>query len=471
VTPAIPGVNVVGFVGGERGQGTSVRLGLGEVVRRLVAALEHAQIPHTVIPYRPSEAEDDRDTLRIRAVYDTNLICLNADYLGAFLADAGPGFFAGKTSVGFWFWETSRFRLDPRTPLACLDEVWVASSYVRDAVAAELDIPVYVAPLPMETPAVVAPRRADVGLPEGYLFLFVFNFVSGLRKNPRAVLEGFMRAFRPGEGPVLVLKGVNGRQRKPRLLAELERAAQERPDVVVIDHYASSEETRAIVASCDCYVSLHRSEGLGLTIAEAIAYGKPVIATGYSGNLDFMDEGSSYLVPYRPSPIPPDWWAYVPGAEWAEPDVLAAANLMRRVWEDPEDARARGEQARDHLLEHFTLERSADFVSARLAELRARCRLSARAPGGTALEPILEASEVLLTDAGDTLHRDSGSRVTTRVRRTFRRALWPYLQEQRRLDTALLQGLTALQRSVEDLEHRVARLEQSPSRDEDEEDA
>jgi glycosyltransferase involved in cell wall biosynthesis len=408
------------------------------------------------LPYLPTSARSSSFQADL-AVYDTNLICLNADYLGDLLANAGPAFFTGRTSIGFWFWETSRLRLDPGTPLACLDEVWVASTYARDAVAPVIDLPVYVAPLPMEKPSAQARSRSGLGLPEGFLFLFTFNFVSGLRKNPLATLNAFTRAFAPGEGPVLVLKGVNGRNRTPRLLDELERAARGRPDVFVVDRYVSDEENRAIIACCDCYVSLHRSEGLGLTIAEAIAYGKPVIATGYSGNLEFMNEGSSYLAPYHLSPIPPDWWAYMPGTEWAEPDVAAAAELMRRVWERPEEARTRGMRARDELLERFTVDRAATFMSARWAELRVRGALAARRPGGGAREPILEGAELLRTDVGETL-AVSGSPVTSRLRGVLRRALWPHLRRERELDTAMLRGLVALQRSVEDLELRIQRL-------------
>jgi glycosyltransferase involved in cell wall biosynthesis len=463
VTPSKPGVNLVGFVGGERGQGPSVRLGLGEIVRRVARGLEHAGVPFATVPYlptSPSASSFEAD----RAAYDTNLICLNGDYLGDFLADAGPDFFTGRTSIGFWFWETSRFRLDRHTPLAFLDEIWVASSYVRDAIAAEVDIPVYVAPLPMDTPAAPSMTRAELGLPDGYLFLYSFNFISGVRKNPVAVLDAFTRAFAPGEGPALVLKGVNGRQRKPGLLADLETAARDRPDVLVVDRFASEEESRAIMASCDCYVSLHRSEGLGLTMAEAMALGKPVIATGYSGNLQFMNQSNSYLVPIELVAVPTSWWAYAPGATWAEPDVDAAARLMRRAWQHPAEARALGERARDELLERFSLQRTADFVEGRLEELRAQGTIAAHASGHDARPAIVEASRALAEDVGASLLDDRSTRPTSFMSRFLRRALWPYLEEQRRVDTAVLYAVTSLQRSIQDLERRVGQLEDA-SRD------
>jgi glycosyltransferase involved in cell wall biosynthesis len=456
VTPSKPGVNLVGFVGGERGQGPSVRLGLGEIVRRLERGLEHAGVPFVTLPYRPSSSggssfrPDD-------AVHSVNLICLNADYFEGFLGDAGADFFTGRTSIGFWFWETSRFRLARRAPLAFLDEIWVASSYVREAIAAEVDIPVFVAPLPMDTPPAPAVSRAELGLPDGYLFLYSFNFVSGVRKNPTAVVDAFTRAFAPGEGPSLVLKSVNGRERKPHLLADLERAARDRPDVVVLDRFASEDESRAMLASCDCYVSLHRSEGLGLTMAEAMALGKPVIATAYSGNVEFMSEANSYLVPYELVDVPSTWWAYEPGATWAEPKVGVAAELMRRVWEHPDDAQALGGRARDDLLERFSLERTADFVERRLDYLRSS---APHASGHDARPAIVEASQALAADVGAGLV-GRGTHPASLVRRVLRRALWPYLEDQRRIDTAVLEAVSSLQRSVDQLERRVRLLEGS----------
>ena len=114
---------------------------------------------------------------------------------------------------------------------------------------------------------------------------------------------------------MLVLKSIHGLDWKPRQLARVEALADGREDILTRDGYVSAHERDSYIAACDCYVSLHRSEGLGLTMAEAIACGKPVIATGYSGNLEFMDEASSYLVPYDLVEVPPTWWAHRTGRD------------------------------------------------------------------------------------------------------------------------------------------------------------
>ncbi len=234
-----------------------------------------------------------------------------------------------------------------------------------------------------------------------------------------------------------------------------------RDDILFRDGYVSAEERDSYVAACDCYVSLHRSEGLGLTMAEAMACGKPVVATRYSGNLEFMSVENSHLVPYHLVDVPDTWWARAPGARWAEPDVDAAARLLRTVWESPDEARALGSRAREEILERFRPQRTRLFVLDRLTDVRERGAVQARGSEHDARPPILEASRELPAGVGEGLARGGGSPPTALVRRLLQRALWPYLEEQRRFDERVLDALVTLHRSVEDLERRIAAVESS----------
>jgi glycosyltransferase involved in cell wall biosynthesis len=358
-----------------------------------------------------------------------------------------------------WFWETDRLRPAERRATGFLDELWVSSRYVQETVEADVDVPVHVMPTPMEPLRGPFLTRGELSLPEAFTFLFVFDFWSEERKNPVAVVEAFTRAFAPGEGPTLVLKSIHGRG-KARKLERLRAVAADRPDIVLRDGYVPAVERDSYVAACDCYVSLHRSEGLGLTMAEAMSLGKPVIATGYSGNLEFMDGSNSYLVPYELVDVPSSWWAYAPGATWAQPDVDAAAELMRRVWDDPARAEPVGARARDTVLERLSTSRTADFVERRLGDLRACGAIGARAAGHDARPAIVEASQQLARDAGASLVGGGrGASAASAVRRVLRRALWPYLEEQQRVDRSVLEAVTALQRSVQELERRVLAME------------
>ena len=450
-----PGVNVVGYF--------EVESGLGEVARRLARVLEASGVRFSAIPYRDTfgrKAHPHGLILGSEAPYDTNLVCLSADDLARFGAEAGSDFFARRYSIGVWFWETDVFRAEDLAATRFLDELWVASDYVRGSLAGAVEIPMHVVPVPVESPGAPAHTRSDLRLPDAFTFLFVFDYWSGERKNPAAVVEAFVSAFAPGEGPVLVLKSINGRDWKPDQFERIAAFAREREDIIVRDGYVSADERDSYIAACDCYVSLHRSEGLGLTMAEAMAYGKPVIATGYSGNLEFMDESSSLLVPYRLVDVPETWWAHAPGATWAEPDVGTAANLMRRVWEHPDDARAIGRAGLDAIVDRFPPGRTAAFVNGRLAEARRRGAVQARTSAHDARPAILDASR-LLAEKGlaESLARGHRAAPVSVARRFLRRAFWPQLEDQRRFELAVLEALTTLQRSLDDLEERLVRLE------------
>jgi glycosyltransferase involved in cell wall biosynthesis len=145
-------------------------------------------------------------------------------------------------------------------------------------------------------------------------------------------------------------------------------------DIKILDKVLDSEEIKALYVAADCYVSLHRSEGFGLTMAEAMALGKPVIATAYSGNMDFMTPSNSYLVKYSLTEIDRDYGPYKKGMVWAEPDIDDAARLMRYVYENQDEARRVGAIAATYIKEHFSPESVGKMYAARIDYiLRYRC--------------------------------------------------------------------------------------------------
>ncbi len=441
-----PGLNVIGFLRGE--------LGLGEIARKFVSAAEHAGIPTSTVTYdrlghRQEHEFEDRGPGD--APYDTNLICANAAQLPALRDDLGADVLAGRYTIGVWFWEIPHFPANCRDSFDLVDEVWVASEFTRAAVAAEATKPVHVAPIPLEPPPAPALGRDALGLEDGFLFLFVFDYYSvNARKNPIGLVEAFKRAFAPNEGPRLLVKSVNGEHRRDAL-RRLQAAAAGRSDIGIVDGYLSAHERDALIAACDCYVSLHRSEGLGLTMAEAMSLAKPVIATGYSGNLTFMDEQNSYLVRHGFTTTPPGCEPYVPGVEWAEPDLDHAAELMRWVYDHPEEARTVGERARRDLVEKHSLERTGEFMRRRLEEIPERERMELKARG-----PVDRAAWAAQRHPGASLVSANASRITRVLRAFLRRLLWPELASQRQLDADLADAAQAL---IEELKTMSARLE------------
>ena len=452
-----PGINIAGYFRAE--------LGIGEAARQIAEGVRAAGVPFSTVIYEEGTSSRQRHPLEgataSEPIYDTNLICVNADRLLSFASDMGPDFFRGRYSIGVWWWEVPQFPRVMHPAFDVVDEIWVGSDHVRDAISAETEKPVLTIPIPVTLSDQPPLPRSKVKLPEGFLFLFVFDFFSVFeRKNPLAVIDAFTRAFEPGEGPRLVIKSING-DKVGVALEALRAAAAGRPDVTVVDEYVSAHEKNSYMAACDCYVSLHRSEGFGLTMAEAMAHGKPVIATGYSGNLAFMTEDNSYLVPYNLTTIPPGCEPYPAGSEWAEPDRARAAVLMRRVYEHPEEARERGAQARRDILERQAPERLGEFVAQRLEEIRElRLVEPARevpewifAGGGT---PLARAAAYVARGPGGV--RTSRSRFGAPVlflRRVLNRLLFPYIREQHEIHAALVEVTSKLDERVEQLEHNL----------------
>lgn len=359
-----PGVNVVGYLRAE--------LGIGEIARLLVSAVEQTDIPFATVVYDRNTQSRQEHPFQSRGAgpeYDTNILCVNADGIGRFAEETGPDFFRDRYTIGYWAWEVEPFPATMFQGFDYVDEVWALSEYAAAPIAAVSPVPVIAMPPPLISPRYVSRSRRDLGLPEGFLLLFMFDFFSVVeRKNPAGLIEAFTRAFAPGEGPLLVIKTING-DRRPEQLAALEALAS-RPDVILIDGYISAEDKNAMVASCDVYASLHRSEGLGLTMAEAMALGKPVIATRYSGNLTFMDEATSFLVSAHETSIPEGCAPYPAGGRWSEPDLDEAARLMRTIYESPGEARSVGERARRELLSRHSPAARAPAIRSRLKEIR-----------------------------------------------------------------------------------------------------
>ena len=356
--PAAGGVNVFGHFKAESG--------VGEVGRLVVDALRESGIPFTTTTVdgaaarqlHPFEAPARRDR-----AFDTNIVCVNADVLPSIMKRIGQHHFSRHRNIGVWAWELETFPQNMQASARLLDEIWVHSTHAATAVAATVPNPVSTFPIPVVTPTVVPMVRRQWGLPDSFLFLFCFDVMSVVdRKNPLGVIEAFCLAFEPGEGPVLLIKSLSA-QRDCDAIRRLYRAAGSRPDVVLVDGYLGVERQRSLIDGCDAYVSLHRAEGFGLMLAEAMALGKPVIATGYSGNLDFMDNRTSWLVPHALAPVPPTCAPYQEGVRWAEPDIAAAARILREVYEHQAEAKSRAEAAQRTIVSTRTYSVATEFLT------------------------------------------------------------------------------------------------------------
>lgn len=464
--PAVPGVMVLGYLRGH--------LGLGQAARAYVESLRAGDVPvatrsvSTDPPVekrgrgpgpRPEERQFAEQELPDGTPIDVNLLCVNADQLPGFMDELGEELGRGRYQIGHWAWETEFVPERWDGSFALVDEIWANSRYVAGALSRAGDVPVVVVPTAVAPPdpqGGAVPAELDLG--DRFVFFFAFDYFSILkRKNPVGLVKAFTQAFAPGEGPLLVLKTINARFR-PEDREQLRAAIGDRPDIVLYDAALDPGPMAALFARADAYVSLHRSEGFGITLAESMALGKPVIGTGYSGNTDFMTAQNSYLVDYELVEVGDDAEQYPPHALWAEPDLDHAAALMREVWERPDEARARGRRAAtdiDALLSPAAVGRVA---RERLLRIQARRRNLPRPGAAGSVHP--ELGERLGFDLGG----GAGSGARGAARRALFRAMRPYTSAERRLDEVLAESVRRLAVEVEgsraalNREHRAAAL-------------
>jgi hypothetical protein len=393
-----PSVNVIGFLG--------EALGLGEAARLYVSSLTagHVGVSTTAVELsaggdgtqadvRRDGAETYRDLVAATPP-QFNLACVNADFLTALVAERGPDLMGTIPTIGQWGWETDA--LPPTWAGACdlVDEVWVYSRFVAENLGRLLPVPVVVVP-----PPVIAPTQgARLGLVEDDRFTFVTMldfFSTPERKNPAGVIDAFKGAFGPNEGPRLIIKTLNATHR-PEAVEALRRSAEGRSDIEFVDGYLTPEQKGSLLARADCFVSLHRSEGFGLGIAESMALGTPVLATAYSGNMDFTSPANSWLVDWHPTTVGPGTEVYPAGSHWAEPDLTHASAQLRLVRSDGALAAARADRGRRDIARLYAPEIVGLIARARLELLMdQRASLadnSWRAHSYVAVEKALEAA-------------------------------------------------------------------------------
>jgi glycosyltransferase involved in cell wall biosynthesis len=460
-TRAAPGVraeglNIAGYFRSENG--------LGEGGRLLVATVEAAGVPYRTDTYAgPHSRQEHAYTDRGAGAggYDVNIACVNAEQMPRFAAQVGPGFFEGRYTIGTWFWETEEFPPRLRGALDFVDEVWMPSDFSRDSLRAVTDKPVITLPLPIVAPKIdPSLGRGELGLPEGFLFVYTFDlFSTARRKNPVGVVEAFKRAFKAGDGAALVLKSANGDKRREDL-EELHDAAAGRPDITVIDDYVAAQRIDAIIAAADCYVSLHRAEGFGLGLAVAMSLGKPVIGTGYSGNLTFMDESNSFLVDWKRIKVGPGVPIYPANDHWADPDLDQAAQLMRRVFENRDEAARKGAKAKADIERDHSPQARAKLLTRRLQEIRG-LDLPGDHVWGERWEHAAPAQRAAVMVAGGTdvevpTRRDGAYGSVARVvRRTMQRLMLNHEMHQREVEQSLLDSIRELQARVKSLEEEL----------------
>jgi glycosyltransferase involved in cell wall biosynthesis len=380
----LPGVNMLGYARGE--------FGIAENVRSYARALEQADYPFLIYNFDVGAASRQEDHSMERCFSDTlrygnNVFFINADQMQIARDVLGRETFLGRRNIGFWLWELEKFPHAWQSACDLVDEIWAPTQYVCKTIAACTDKPVLRMPKAIEFDVPTGMGRGYFGLSGAeFVFLYSYDFNSfTARKNPKAAIAAFRRAFPNGvSGVRLLVKSING-DRHPEQLTALQQVVADDPRIEVRDGFLDRAEMFGLQNAVDCYVSPHRAEGFGLGMSECMYLGKPVIATGYSGNLDFMDRDNSLLVDYRMVPLHEGDYPFWQGQQWADPDVEHMARLMRSVFDDRELARRIGANAAASIRRTHSRTGCAAAVTQRLERITAMGN-SSRQSGSCAVD-------------------------------------------------------------------------------------
>lgn len=371
--PSLPddGVNLIGYAHAPSGR--------GEDVRMVAHALASNDIPFALRDVPTGAALSDMSVekwIGDKQPYRTNIFHVNADMFPIEVLKYGRG----HHNIGYWAWELAECPPFFDDAIGLVDEIWGISNFVSNAFRRRASVPVHTVPLAVKVPQLGASesRKSRFGLEEKpFTFLFTFDAFSYLdRKNPIDVVRAFKKAFPTGDEDVrLVLKTHNIDKVVTSLHAsflwkELVNEIGDNPRIKIIDRTLERNETFALTAACDAFVSLHRSEGFGRNLAEAMLYGRPVISTGYSGSNEFVHGDTAVPIEYGLIPVSEGAYPYGDGQFWAQPDIDHAAWAMRRLKEDSQWREDIGRSGKKFIEDNFNEKIIGKRIGDRIEALR-----------------------------------------------------------------------------------------------------
>ncbi|MFP3603806.1 glycosyltransferase family 4 protein [Paraburkholderia sp. SIMBA_053] len=327
------GVNIIGFPQGI--------LGLAEDARMMGHALELASVPRAFVnaPIAGPAKVDTSVTrlLTLEPKYRVSVFCLPPPEMMRLSLEGGRNLIDSATyKVGAWPWELPQWPTAFARVHQFVDEIWAQSRFVQTAFRKLGDTPVHHMPMAVDIPAPTQRVRGRFGLPEDdFLFYLMFDGNSWLtRKNPLAGVQAFQKAFDASiSGVGLVIKGMNIRE-DDAIWKRIRDMASRDWRIRIVSEKLTRQDLINFMASLDSYVSLHRSEGFGRVIAEAMLLAQPVVVTNFSGNVDYCDTETAFLVDGELVPLKAGDYLFHEGQYWCDPDVAQAAQQIRRVFED-----------------------------------------------------------------------------------------------------------------------------------------
>ncbi|WP_240353147.1 MULTISPECIES: glycosyltransferase [Cohnella] len=329
----ITGINLIGYARAE--------MGIGESCRIAAKCISTTSIPFDIINFKGTNTARMTDmSWRHKEVeapqYNVNIFHVNAEQMVEVYTHFGQSLFEKRYNIGYWHWELPEFPDEWLDGFKFVNEVWVPTSFVAESVSAKSNVPVSIIPHGIEVKIENPRNRSYFQLPErSFLFLTMYDMNSFQeRKNPIASIEAFKKAFQPDDSSVGLIVKVNNAGSNKEDMKQLLALVTGYVNIYILKETFSRNDTNALIQCADSYISLHRSEGFGLGLAEAMYLGKPAIGTNWSANTDFMNEENSCPVRYRLKKIGKDYGPYTAEQIWADPDIEHAGEYMVKLVND-----------------------------------------------------------------------------------------------------------------------------------------
>jgi glycosyltransferase involved in cell wall biosynthesis len=345
--------------------------GLGEVTRGIIASLEGQNYSLINLPMSIQSRQGDYQfSAPVVTCLGEGVTILigNPSILLAALRKLNIFNLINNYTIGVWFWELENIPKDWVKAGKLVDEVWAQSSFIAQAFLDSND-KVFVMPFSLDCNNNSIKNCEKIEIPsDKFIFLMSFDYLSHVaRKNPMAVIKAFSEEFQEADSVILIVKSVNRDKVSRKNLID-QFFLSDHPNIIYLDEYLSKDEMIMLMERANCYVSLHRSEGLGLGLAEAMNLGTLTVATAYSGNMEFMSITNSLLVDYEMVPVISSDYPYSGNNLWANPINLDARKKLRLAYSDSIGNEGLISRAKSDL-SAFNLQRQRDWINIRLKEI------------------------------------------------------------------------------------------------------
>lgn len=368
------GINVFGFINGE--------FGIAEATRLNCKAIQSVGLPISLINYSVKTNHNNNDLtfteFSDHAPHPINLIQISPSETPNFFDYFDHSFFRDKYNILYMAWESETIPEDYVMNMNLFDEIWTPSTYCKECIEKYVSLPVQVIPHPINID--LQPTDDEDALKfydkNFFNFLFIFDYNSSIeRKNVINLIKVFRETFDQDDNNAFLTIKTSRSAKFPSEKEQILKEIGESKKIKIVEKIFDKNALNYIISNCDSYISLHRSEGFGLTMAEAMYFKKPVIATGYSGNLEFMNADNSFLVEGEKISYGSDDLNYNSNTIWSEPSLKEAGEYLKTVYEGSDDVQEKAEKGQQTIVSNLSLKRVGGLIKKRSEELLSEDRI------------------------------------------------------------------------------------------------